>query len=425
MDTIVALATARGRAGVAVVRVSGPHAGAVAAALAGPLPAPRNAVLRSLRGADGGLIDQALVLWFPGPASFTGEDVVEFHTHGSTAVISALMSAILAQPGTRAAEAGEFTRRAFHAGKMDLTQVEALADLLDAETEGQRRQALRVLDGTAGRVVAGWREMLLDALALCEASVDFADEDVPTDLAPAAVALIESLRAQIAGQIAGRAAAERLREGYEVAIVGPVNAGKSTLLNALAGREAAITSARAGTTRDVIEVRMDIAGLPVTLIDTAGLRETEDEIERLGIERGQDRARKADLRLYLRASPDDQPEPQDPDDLVLLSKADLWGQPGLSALTGEGIPELLAALESRLAGRGGTSAVFSRARHFDKLARAETHLGRAERELRHARQWEVAAEELRLALRALDGLVGRVDVEDVLGRIFASFCIGK
>lgn len=425
MDTIVALATARGRAGVAVVRVSGPEAGAVATALAGRLPPPRQAALRALRGADGGLIDQALVLWFPGPASFTGQDVVEFHAHGSAAVISALMAAILAQPGTRAAEAGEFTRRAFHAGKMDLTQVEALADLLDAETEGQRRQALRVLDGTAGRVVAGWREMLLDALALCEASVDFADEDVPTDLAPAAVALIEPLRAQIAAQIAGRAAAERLREGYEVAIVGPVNAGKSTLLNALAGREAAITSARAGTTRDVIEVRMDIAGLPVTLIDTAGLRETEDEIERLGIERGQDRARKADLRLYLRASPDDQPEPQDPDDLVLLSKADLWGQPGLSALTGAGIPELLAALESRLAGRGGTSAVFSRARHFDKLARAETHLARAENQLRHAPQWEVAAEELRLALRALDGLVGRVDVEDVLGRIFASFCIGK
>lgn len=425
MDTIVALATSRGRAGVAVVRVSGPEAGAVATALAGRLPPPRQAALRALRGADGGLIDQALVLWFPGPASFTGQDVVEFHAHGSAAVISALMAAILAEPGTRAAEAGEFTRRAFHAGKMDLTQVEALADLLDAETEGQRRQALRVLDGTAGRVVAGWREMLLDALALCEASVDFADEDVPTDLAPAAVALIEPLRAQIAAQIAGRAAAERLREGYEVAIVGPVNAGKSTLLNALAGREAAITSARAGTTRDVIEVRMDIAGLPVTLIDTAGLRETEDEIERLGIERGQDRARKADLRLYLRASPDDQPEPQDPDDLVLLSKADLWGQPGLSALTGAGIPELLAALESRLAGRGGTSAVFSRARHFDKLARAETHLARAENQLRHAPQWEVAAEELRLALRALDGLVGRVDVEDVLGRIFASFCIGK
>lgn len=425
MDTIVALATARGRAGVAVVRVSGRDASAVATALAGPLPPPRQAALRALRAADGSLIDQALVLWFPGPASFTGQDVVEFHTHGSTAVVSALIGAILAQPGTRAAEAGEFTRRAFHAGKMDLTQVEALADLLDAETEGQRRQALRVLDGTAGRVVAGWREMLLDALALCEASVDFADEDVPTDLAQGAAALIEALRAQIATQIAGRAAAERLREGYEVAIVGPVNAGKSTLLNALAGREAAITSARAGTTRDVIEVRMDIAGLPVTLIDTAGLRQTEDEIERLGIERGQDRARKADLRLYLRASPDDRPQLQGADDIVVLSRADLWGQPGLSALTGEGIPQLLATIESRLAGRGGTSAVFSRARHFDKLARAETHLSRAEHELHGAPQWEVAAEELRLALRALDGLVGRVDVEDILGRIFASFCIGK
>lgn len=425
MDTIVALATARGRAGIAVVRVSGPQAAGVACALAGSIPAPRQAVLRHLRGPDGELIDQALVLWFPAPASFTGEDVVEFHIHGSPAVVSALIGAILAHPGTRAAEPGEFTRRAFEAGKLDLTQVEALADLLDAETEGQRRQALRVLDGTVGRIVAGWRESLLEALALCEASVDFADEDVPTDLAPAAVAILEPLRAQIAAQIAGRAAAERLRDGFEVAIVGPVNAGKSTLLNALAGREAALTSARAGTTRDVIEVRMDIGGLPVTLIDTAGLRETDDEIEQLGIARGQERARNADLRVYLRASPDDHPDPQDPADLVILAKSDLWAQPGVSALTGEGIPELLAAIKSRLAARGGASALFSRARHFDKLARAETHLARAVQELHHAPQWEVAAEELRLALRALDGLVGRVDVEDVLGRIFASFCIGK
>lgn len=423
MDTIVALATARGRAGVAVVRVSGPSAFAVCTALAGGMPPLRNAALRALRQGDD-LIDSALVLAFAGPASFTGEDVVEFHTHGSPAVVTALLAAILAQPGTRAAEPGEFTRRAFHAGKMDLTEVEALADLLEAETEGQRRQAQRVLDGTTGRLVAAWRESLLDALALCEASVDFADEDVPVDLAPAARDLIVSLSAQIAQQIAGRAAAERLRDGFEVAIVGPVNAGKSTLLNVLAGREAAITSERAGTTRDVIEVRMDTRGLPLTLIDTAGLRATEDEIERLGIERGQARAAAADLRVYLTA-PGEAPQPQHPDDLVVVSKADLWAQPGISARTGQGIAALLDTIATRLAARTTDSALFSRARHFDRLARAQAHLDQAQTLLTGAPQWEVAAEELRLALRALDGLVGRVDVEDVLGRIFASFCIGK
>ena len=424
MDTIAALATARGRAGLAVVRVSGPRALTVGAALCGDLPPPRRAGLRDLRR-GGDLIDQALVLAFPAPGSFTGEDVVEFHTHGSPAVLSALLAAILAQPGVRAAEPGEFTRRAFHAGKMDLTQVEALADLLEAETEAQRRQAQRVLDGTTGRTIAAWREDLLDALALCEASVDFADEDVPADLAPAARVPIQRVTAQIAAQIAGQGAAERLRDGFEVAIVGPVNAGKSTLLNALAGREAALTSARAGTTRDVIEVRMDLAGLAVTLIDTAGLRATEDEIERLGIERGQARAAAADLRVYLRDSPQDRPQPQHPDDVVLLGKSDLWGEPGVSGLTGQGIPDLLATIAARLNTRTTGSALFSRARHFDRLQRAQTHLDHAAALLAATPQWEIAAEELRLALRALDGLVGRVDVEDVLGRIFASFCIGK
>lgn len=426
METIVALASARGRAGVAVVRVSGRDARAAATAVCGGLPAPRTAALRTLRSADGSVIDRALVLWFPAPASFTGEDVVEFQTHGSPAVVAALLAALLAQPGVRAAEAGEFTRRAFDAGRLDLTEVEALADLLEAETESQRRQAMRILDGTAGRTVAAWRESLLDALALCEASVDFADEDVPQTLAPEASALVARLRAAIEAQIAGRSAAERAREGFEVAIVGAVNTGKSTLLNALAGREAAITSARAGTTRDVIEVRMDIAGLAVTLIDTAGLRDTDDEVERIGIERGRARARAADLRIYLREGPDDAPVPQSPDDIVILSRADFWGRPGLAPLTGEGIPELLERIAARLAPRADGSAIFARSRHYDRLARAAAHLGRAEAELGGAAvAWEVAAEELRLALRALDGLVGRVDVEDVLGRIFASFCIGK
>lgn len=424
-DTIVALATARGRAGVAVVRVSGPAAFAVCQAICGSVPPPRKAVLRGLRDAAGALIDTALVLAFQAPASFTGEPVIEFQTHGSQPVVSALLRACLEVPDTRAAEAGEFTRRAFHAGKMDLTQVEALADLLDAETEAQRRQAMQVLEGTTGRVIAGWRENLLEALALCEASVDFADEDVPTDLAPQAISGIVTLRDEIHQQLSGRNNAERIREGFEVAIIGAVNAGKSTLLNALAGREAAITSERAGTTRDVIEVRMDISGLPVTLIDTAGLRDTEDEIERIGIERGQARARNADLRIYLKAGPQDSPQTQSTEDLVVLSKADLWHLPGISAVTGAGLSQLLAQIEARLIDRSAGSALFSRARHFDKLQRAADHLHRAEEALTGSNHWEIAAEELRLALRALDGLVGRVDVEDVLGRIFSSFCIGK
>jgi tRNA modification GTPase len=425
MDTIVALATARGRAGVAVVRVSGPSAWDVCLSLTGSVPPARQAVLRPLRGADGGLIDTALVVTFAPPASFTGEEVVEFQTHGSPPVIAALIRECLALPGVRAAEAGEFTRRAFHAGKLDLTQVEALSDLLDAETESQRRQAIRVLDGALSRVVEAWRETMLDALALCEASVDFADEDVPQDLAASARMLAGGLRDQIMAQISGRNAAERLRDGFEVAIIGAVNTGKSTLLNTLAGREAAITSARAGTTRDVIEVRMEIGTLPVTLIDTAGLRETTDEIESIGIARGQSRARAADLRIYLCNGPDDHPDTQADTDIVVLSKADLWGMPGLSSVTGQGVSELLTQIEERLGGRAAVSTVFSRARHFDKLQRAVDHLNVAELELGASVQWEVAAEELRLALRALDGLVGRVDVEDVLGRIFSSFCIGK
>jgi len=424
METIVALATAKGRAGVAVVRVSGPQAAVVCRGLTGDLPVPRQAVLRVLRR-GGERIDAGLVLWFPAPHSFTGEDVAEFHAHGSPAVISTLLAAVLDHPGVRAAEAGEFTRRAFDNGKLDLTQVEALADLLDAETEAQRRQAQRVLDGTVARTLHDWRETVLDALALCEASVDFADEDVPSDLASQARSLAAKLAGKIDTQLSGRRAAERVREGFEVAIVGAVNTGKSTLLNILAGREAAITSARAGTTRDVIEVRMDLGGLAVTLIDTAGWRDTEDEIERIGIARGQARAARADLRIYLRDGPQDHPVSHDPEDLVILSKSDIWQQPGLSAQTGEGVADLLESVQSRLMARSAGSAVFSRARHFDQLARARDHLLRAQINLDAAPQWELAAEDLRLSLRALDGLVGRVDVEDVLGRIFASFCIGK
>lgn len=426
MDTIVALATARGRAGVAVVRVSGVLAWDVCKQLTGSVPQPRRASLRDLRDRQGELLDTALVLSFDAGNSFTGERVIEFQTHGSPAIIAAIIREILTIPGLRTAEPGEFTRRAFEAGKISLTEVEGLADLLEAETEAQRKLAQRVFDGTAARMLEGWREQLLEALAMLEASIDFSDEEIPTDLLDHVRRPLSSVRDAVAREIAGSSASERIREGFEVAIVGEVNAGKSTLLNALAGREAAITSERAGTTRDVIEVRMDIGGLPVTLIDTAGLRDTNDEVERIGIARGKQRAERADLRVYLKTAPDSAILPQNPSDIVVLSKVDLWQSPGVSGQTGQGIGELVEEIEDRLTGRVASASVFSRERHFDKLRRAESHLAAALFALDSAETgWEIVSADIRAAIACLDGIIGRIDVEDVLGRIFSSFCIGK
>ncbi len=423
-ETIVALATARGRAAIAVIRISGPRAREVAEKLAPPLPKPRRAALRTLVGEDG-VIDHGLVLWFPAPKSYTGEDLVEFHLHGGLAVCQAALNAVLRFPGVRTAEPGEFARRAFEAGKLSLPEVEAIADLVAAETEAQRRLAVSILEGKTGARIALWRDRLVQARALCEALIDFPDEDIPEAVTHEILSHAASVHAEIVSELKGRHAAERIREGYEVAIVGPVNVGKSTLLNALAGREAAITSERAGTTRDVIEVRMDLRGLPVTILDTAGIRESEDPVEQIGIARGQARARTADLRIYLKAKPDDEVVPQAPDDIVLLSKADLWGLPGISALTGQGLSDLIDAIYDRLAKRQPTSLLFSHARHFDRLELASAHLAKLSTALAAGFSYELAAEELRLALRALDALMGRVDVEEVLDRIFASFCIGK
>lgn len=426
MDTIVALATARGRAGVAVVRVSGPMAWEVCARIAGRVPTPRRATLCPLQDSQGDRIDEALVLVFDEGSSFTGEKVVEFQIHGSAAVIAALIRETLHIEGVRAAEAGEFTRRAFEAGKLSLTEVEGLADLLEAETEAQRKLAQRIFDGTAARMLENWRDGLLQSVAMLEASIDFSDEEIPADLSTHVLAPLKDVRAAITQQIAGSAASERIREGFEVAIVGAVNAGKSTLLNALAGREAAITSERAGTTRDVIEVRMDIGGLPVTLIDTAGLRDTEDEVERIGIERGKKRAETADLRVYLKSEPDEEVMTFRPDDIVLLSKADLWQLPGVSGKTGQGVTELVASIYQALSGRVAGSSMFSRERHFDKLRKAGFHLDRAILDLETGQAgWEFVAADVRAAITCLDGIIGRIDVEDVLGRIFESFCIGK
>lgn len=426
MDTIAALATASGRAGVAIVRVSGPRAWDVCQTLVGRQPEPRRAALCRLRDDAGELIDEALVLLFDQGNSFTGERVAEFQVHGSPAVVRALLNAVITQPGVRLAEAGEFTRRAFEAGVLNLAEVEGLADLLTAETEAQRRLAQRVLDGTIGRFLERLRQDLLQSLAMIEAALDFADEELPDDLAQHIEAPLLRVMARLQQELAGRRASEQIRDGFEVAIVGSVNVGKSTLLNALAGREAAITSEWAGTTRDVIEVRMEIGGLSVTLIDTAGIRDTEDQIERLGIDRGQRRAEAADLRIYLKADPADPVVVQDSEDIVLLSKADLWQEPGISGQTGQGIPALIDAIEARLKMRASNSSVFSRLRHFSKLQVAVSHLEAALKGLQQRDAgWELIAEEIRLAIRGLDGIIGRVDVEDVLAEIFSAFCIGK
>src|SRR6056297_1615785 len=428
MDTIYALSTAQGKAGVAVIRVSGPMAFDACRALAGDVPPPRTASLRDLHDSTGTRLDQALVLTFSENHSFTGENTVEFQIHGSTAVISALLDALGRLDGLRAADPGEFTRRALENGQLDLAQVEGLADLIDAETESQRRQALRVLSGDLGRRAETWRESLIRAAALLEATIDFADEDVPVDVTPEVGALVSSVISDLTREIAGVGTAERIRSGFEVAIVGAPNVGKSTLLNALAGRDAAITSEYAGTTRDIIEVRMDLDGLPVTLLDTAGLRDTLDEVESIGIERAKARAEMADLRVFL-VEKGEQPEmaPQ-ADDLVLVAKADLVG-PGLDAVsgkTGEGIPELVARITDTLKTRATGAGLATRVRHKQAMEKGLENLLAAQNLIPFGEDHaDIAAEELRSAIRALDSLVGRIDIENILDEIFASFCLGK
>ena len=299
MDTIVALASGHGKAGISVIRLSGPQACACAGALVGKLAEPRLSVLRRITDGQGAALDSGLVTWFAAPNSFTGEDIVELACHGSLAVVSAVLAACCKQPSVRMAEPGEFTRRALENGRLDMTQVEGLADLIDAETEAQRRQALRVLSGELGQRAAQWRLDLVRACALLEATIDFADEEVPVDVTPEVRNLVKATRAALIFEAGGVAMAERVRAGFEVAIVGKPNVGKSTLLNALAGREAALTSDVAGTTRDIIEVRMDLAGFAVTLLDTAGLRNTSDHVEELGVERALARANAADIRAVL------------------------------------------------------------------------------------------------------------------------------
>jgi tRNA modification GTPase len=428
MDTIFALASAPGKAGVAVIRISGPLAGISAARLAGrPLPA-RGMTLAMLSDLDGRRLDEVLVLSFSGPNSFTGEDVVELQAHGSTAVVSAILQTLAKLDGLRLAEPGEFTRRALENGKLDLAQVEGLADLIDAETEAQRRQAQNVLAGDLGLLVERWRTDLIRAASLIEATIDFADEDVPLDVTPEVKGLLVGVQADLERETAGVQIAERIRVGFEVAITGAPNVGKSTLLNALAGRNAAITSEHAGTTRDVIEVRMDLAGLPVTLLDTAGIRDTTDAVEGLGVALARQRGQAADLRVFLVEDRSSDTAMYQPGDLIILSKADTRSDVdgAVSGLTGAGVDDLITNITSVLKDRSASVGLATRERHRDAMRVAQNALIDATEVLSQGPDaYDIVAEELHIGIRALESLVGRIDVETLLDEIFASFCLGK
>jgi len=443
-DTICALSSAPGVSAVAVIRISGPNAGVLLERMCGSRPAPRVAALRRIRdGAGGEEIDSGLVLWFPGPRSETGEDLAELHVHGGRAVIAAVLRSLQASGLCRLARPGEFTRRAFENGKLDLTAVEGLADLIEAETEAQRRQAVRQAGGALARLYEGWREEVISALALVEAAIDFSDEaDVAADAVGRAKAIASRLAAAIEGHLADGHRGEILREGFQVVIAGPPNVGKSSLLNALARREAAIVSAEAGTTRDVIEVRLDLEGLPIVVSDTAGIRATGGHVEREGIRRTIARGRAADLLLWVMDTL--APEWTVPADLAagsrpvlhVLNKIDLvpaaarHGPEGqaavaVSALTGAGLADLSERLAQLARERAGTgeSIALTQARHREALACCLENL--TSFLSTEAGDVELRAEDLRRGAQALGRLTGRVDAEMVLDQIFKRFCIGK
>lgn len=408
---------------MSIVRLSGPSARDALLSLTTPVQ-PRVASLRSLHH-DGELLDEAIVILFSGPKSFTGEDVVELHLHGSMATVDAVLRCLGSMDGLRSAEPGEFTRRALLNERLDMTQVEGLSDLIEAETEAQRRQAMRVLSGELGRKAAEWRVHLVRAAALLEATIDFADEEVPVDVTPDVMERMDKVVADLSRELAGIGMAERLREGFEVAIVGPPNVGKSSLLNALAGRDAAITSEIAGTTRDVIEVRMDIEGLPVTFLDTAGIRFSEDKVEALGIERALQRAEQADLRLILSDGEEEPVLRPQPDDLVLVSKSDVR-RGDVSSVTGYGLDTVIARIAEIFLKRSSTAGLATRERHRASMSQAMSALENAKGLLSNRPgESELVAEEIRSGIRSLDCLIGRIGVEDVLDEVFASFCIGK
>jgi len=440
-DTIFALSSGRPPVAIAVVRVSGPQARFALETISGRVPEARRARLARLRDPqNGSVLDEALTLWFPAPGSETGEDMAEFHLHGGRAVIAAVLGVLGRIEGCRPAEPGEFTRRAFANGRLDLTAVEGLADLIFAETEAQRRQAYRQLAGTLGQRAENWRTRLIGALALVEAGIDFSDEaDVPAELLAPALGAARALRQEIAGALADDRRGERLRDGLVVAIAGPPNAGKSSLLNRIARRDVAIVTPHAGTTRDVIEVHLDLEGYPVTLLDTAGIRASDDPVEREGVRRARERAASADLVLWVT---DAGADPMDGQDLGTERAVPVWpvrnkidlarGDGGarakfrVSALTGAGLAELIAALGRHAEGSfaGAEPSLVTRERHRQALGETVDALDRALTEGESGRE-DIVAEELRLAARALGRLTGRVDVEDILDVIFRDFCVGK
>ena len=442
-ETIFAQSSGAGRAGIAVIRISGPVAGAALRALGCAVPMARRATRARLTDpATGETLDEALIVWFPAPASFTGEDVAELHLHGGRAVIAGVINALSRLSETRPAEPGEFTRRAFENGKLDLTAAEGLADLIEAETEAQRRQALRQSEGTLATLYESWRARLTQSLAHFEAAIDFADEDLPTSMERVALDTVTAVAAEIGNHLKDDGRGERLREGLSVAIVGAPNVGKSSLLNALSRREAAIVAATAGTTRDIVEVHLDLSGLPVTIADTAGLREIDpiagDPVEAEGVRRALKRSQSADLRIVVFDLADtgnlESRAHIDENAIVAVNKIDIASGkvPGeiegartlaISALTGKGIPELLERLTEEVSRRLAVSGApaLTRVRHRLALEDCREALGRAST----GASAELVAEDVRLAARALGRITGRVDVEDLLDIIFRDFCIGK
>lgn len=438
-ETIFALSSGRLPAAIGVVRVSGPHARVALEQLTGKLPEPRRAAHAMVRDPSSGeLIDDALALWFPGPKSETGEDMAEIHLHGGKAILAGVFQVLGRIEGMRPALAGEFTRRALRNGKLDLSSVEGLGDLIAAETEAQRRQALAQYRGALASRVEAWRVRLIEALASLEAAIDFVDEgDVPEDLLTPAMKVAGELELEIRAALKDAERGERLREGLVVALAGPPNAGKSTLLNRLARREAAIVTDIPGTTRDPIEVALDLSGVPVILVDTAGVRETRDPIEAEGVRRALARAESADLVLWLvDADAADVPSPPPARrSVVARTKADLVdsetqqrlrdkGQIPVSAHRGDGMEDLLALLRREAEALGGEPALVTHARQRHALAEAADRVAAAMSVAAPGRE-EIAAEELRLAARSLGRVTGRVDVEDVLDQVFRNFCIGK
>jgi tRNA modification GTPase len=431
-ETIFASGTGAGRAAIAVIRLSGPRAAEALARLAGALPAARFANFVKFRHpVSNELLDEGLALWFPGPRSPTGEDYAELHIHGGRAILAVFFGALGALPGLRAAEPGEFARRGFANGKLDLSQAEGLADLIEAQTEAQRKQALRLAGGALRRRIETWRDVIIHARAMMEAQLDFSDEgDVSALQAEDLQALLAPVVAQMRADLGAAPASEHMRDGFRVFLTGPPNAGKSTLLNALAQRDVAIVSDIPGTTRDMIEVHLDLGGLPVTLVDTAGLRDSENAIERLGVARVRARLAEADLVLWLTDSGQEVPAEWRDSAAPVVSvrtKADLGAAPrglSVSAKTGAGLGELLAEIGARAGAQlgDGSSALLSRSRHRESIASAAQALETA---FIVPQPLELAAEELRAASAALGRIVGACDVEDILDAIFSRFCIGK